>query len=324
MRALQYAAFGPAKDVLSQAEIDTPAPAEGQVRIKTILSPIHNHDLWTIAGTYGYKPALPAIGGSEAVGTIEAVGPGVDDALIGKRVAASGTGTWAEHFIASAAGVLPVPDTIGDAAAAQLMAMPFSAIALLDFLNVGAGDWVVQSAANGAVGKIFAKLADARGIKVLNLVRRSEAKAALEALGMENVIATDGTDWREAAREIVGKDGARAAVDSVGGALAGDLANLVGYKGELVIFGSATGEPMTIESGPVIFNQLTIRGFWGAKILPEMEGEKRKRLITELVTLAAKGELPLDVDGEYGLDQGREAMVAALTPGRKGKVLIRP
>ena len=42
------------------------------VRIKTLLSPIHHHDLWTVRGQYGYKPTLPAIGGSEAVGTVDA------------------------------------------------------------------------------------------------------------------------------------------------------------------------------------------------------------------------------------------------------------
>ena len=63
-----------------------------------VLSPIHNHDLWTVRGNYGYKPELPgAIGGSEALGIVEAVGEGVDEALIGKRVTAAGFhGAWAE------------------------------------------------------------------------------------------------------------------------------------------------------------------------------------------------------------------------------------
>ena len=64
-------------------------------------------------------------------------------------------GSWAEYFIAPAAGVVPLPETISDEAAAQLIAMPFSAISLLDMLNVKAGDWIVQTAANGAVGMAF-------------------------------------------------------------------------------------------------------------------------------------------------------------------------
>ena len=66
-----------------------------------ILSPIHNHDLWTVRGEYGYKPALPAaIGGTEAVGVITDVGAGVDEAMIGQRVAVAGiNGTWAQYFV---------------------------------------------------------------------------------------------------------------------------------------------------------------------------------------------------------------------------------
>lgn len=324
MRSLRYDRFGAAADVLNVAELPDPTPGEGQVLIRTRLAPIHNHDLWTIAGSYGYKPPLPAVGGSEAVGTVEAVGSGVDAGLIGKRVVASGLGTWSERYLAGAAGVLPVPDAIEDEAAAQLMAMPFSAIALLEFIGVQAGDWVVQSAANGAVGKVFDRLARSRGVNVLNLVRRDAAVAELEALGMESIVSTGTDGWQERARDILGSEGARAAIDSIGGDLAGALADLLGYKGTLVAFGSAAGQPMSIDSGTVIFKQLIIKGFWGAKILPEMNDADKGRLIGELVALAAKGQLPLDVDGIYGLDDFTAALTAAQTPGRKGKVLIRP
>jgi D-arabinose 1-dehydrogenase-like Zn-dependent alcohol dehydrogenase len=43
------------------------------VRIRTVLASIHNHDLLTVRGLYGYKPTLPAIGGSEALGVVDAL-----------------------------------------------------------------------------------------------------------------------------------------------------------------------------------------------------------------------------------------------------------
>ena len=65
MQAAIHDTFGEPADVLETKTTDTPEPAAGEVRIKTLLSPIHNHDLWTIRGNYGYKPDLPgAIGGS--------------------------------------------------------------------------------------------------------------------------------------------------------------------------------------------------------------------------------------------------------------------
>lgn len=325
MKAATYTTFGEPADVLVVKDVARPEPKAGEVLIRTILSPIHNHDLWTIRGTYGYKPELPALGGSEAVGTVEAVGEGVDAAMVGKRVVNAGKiGTWAEYFTAPAAGVLPLPDMISDEAGAQLVAMPFSAISLLEFLDVKEGDTVIQTAANGAVGKIFADLARARGITTVNLVRRSEAVAELEALGMENVLSTDQNGWQSRAREIVGKDGAQAAIDSVGGPIVADIADLLGLNGLLVVFGTATGVPLELRAGSMITNHLTVKGFWGSRVSSEMAQDEKVRLITELVTLAAHGKLKLPSGGEFSLDDVTDAVKASLTPGKSGKILIRP
>ncbi|MBU2936544.1 MULTISPECIES: zinc-binding dehydrogenase [Pacificibacter] len=325
MKSAAHTTFGDPVDVMTSADMPLPEPKDGEVRIRMILSPIHNHDLWTVRGEYGYKPTLPAIGGSEAVGTVEAVGAGVDAAMIGTRVAAAGIhGTWAEYFIAPAAGVIPLPDSIADEAAAQLIAMPFSAISLLDFINVSEGDWVVQTAANGAVGKIFAQLARAKGIHTVNLVRRKAAVAELEDMGLENVISTDQDGWKDKAQALIGEAGAKAAIDSVGGTMGEDLVDLLGWQGELITFGTATGAPLTLNSGALIFKHITVKGFWGSKVSEMMEPSKRVGLITELVTLAATGKLTLDEGGVFAIDEITQAVSAAQTSGRTGKILIRP
>jgi len=325
MRAAIYQTFGNPADVTTLGELATPDPGPGQVRIRTILSPIHNHDLWTTRGSYGYKPSLPAIGGTEAVGLVDAVGADVDGALVGKRVATAGSnGTWAEYFIAPAQAIVPLPAAIEDAAAAQLISMPFSAIALLDFLDVKEGDWIVQTAANGAVGKVLAALAAEHGVNLVNLVRRQEAVAELAALGMSNVVVTSDSDWVAQVKAIIGPDGARAAVDSVGGDVGGGLIEVLGNDGALVVFGTATGTPMPIVSGPIIFKQITIKGFWGSKVSTAMAGDKKARLIGELITLAVAGKLPLPVGGIFELADAAKAMDAAQVPGRAGKILLRP
>ncbi|WP_345784552.1 alcohol dehydrogenase catalytic domain-containing protein, partial [Stenotrophomonas sp.] len=74
MRAALHDTFGDPTVVLHGGDAATPQPGKGEVRIRTVLAPIHNHDLWTVRGQYGYKPTLPAIGGSEATGVIDALG----------------------------------------------------------------------------------------------------------------------------------------------------------------------------------------------------------------------------------------------------------
>jgi NADPH:quinone reductase-like Zn-dependent oxidoreductase len=325
MRSVTHDVFGDPAEVLRLSDSVMPEPGPGQVRIRTLLSPIHNHDLWTVRGSYGYKPPLPAIGGSEAVGVVDELGEGVPADLLGRRIAvASVHGTWAEFFLAPAAGLVPLPDAITDEAAAQLIAMPFSAISLLEFLGVSEGDWVIQNTANGAVGKTLAMLAQARGVNTINLVRRDEGVAELAALGIENAVSTAADGWKEKVRGLVGDSVIRAAVDSIGGHATGDLADVLGENGLLVSFGSMTGEAMHIPSGAVIFKQLTLKGFWGSKVSSAMAGDQRRRLIGELVGRVASGELQLPVEAVFGLDEAASAVKTSLASGKAGKVLFRP
>src|SRR3546814_11079868 len=140
-----------------------------------LLAPFPNHDLLPVLGQNGYRPALPGCGAIEGLGVVDSVGAGVEGLAAGQRVAAaSGRGTWAEYFVAPARMVTPMPDAIAEETAAQLIAMPLSALMLLEFLQVGRGPGIVQNAAHGAVGHALAVTAVARGTPDLGLVRRGD------------------------------------------------------------------------------------------------------------------------------------------------------
>ena len=325
MRALVQPRFGDPAEVLSVQEVPDPEPGPGQALVRVLLSPIHNHDLWTARGSYGFKPEMPARAGTEAVGVVEALGEGVEGLEVGQRVATGGSfGAWAERIVAPAAALVPVPDGMSDEAAAQLVSMPFSAIALLDFLDVSEGDWIVQNAANGAVGRLVAQLAEARGVHVLGLVRRADGVAELAEQGIEQVVATDDDGWRDRVREIVGDAPIVAGVDSVGGTAAGDVASLLAEDGVLVVFGAMASPTIEISSGDVIFKQLVIKGFWGSRVFAAMSPEKRAALMGELVTGLGSGALTLPVEKVYALDEIADAARANAKPGRRGKILLRP
>jgi NADPH2:quinone reductase len=325
MRAIIHNEFGEPSDVLTVEEIATPEPGAGEVRVRTLLSPIHNHDLWTIRGTYGFKPELPARAGTEAVGIVDAVGADVTNLTVGQRVATGGTfGVWAEYFVAKAATLIPVDDSLSDEVASQLVSMPFSAIALLDTLDLGEGEWLVQNAANGAVGRLVAQLAAARGLNVIGLVRRADRVAELEAQGISNIVATDAEGWQETVAEITGGAPVTIALDSVGGSASGDLVSLLSENGTLVVFGAMHSPVMEISSGSVIFKNVSVKGFWGSKVMGGMAADKRAALLGELVTRTKEGSLTLPVEAVYSFDDARTASSANFVEGRSGKVLLRP
>ncbi|ENX56380.1 MULTISPECIES: zinc-binding dehydrogenase [Acinetobacter] len=325
MQSIIHHSFGEPVDVLQLGDMPQPEPKAGEVRIKTIMSPMHNHDVWTVRGSYGYKPTLPAIGGSEAVGIVDAVGDGVDASKLGQRVAVAGVhGSWAEYFIAPAASIIPLNDAIDDQTAAQLIGMPISALMLLDFVNVQAGQWLIQNTANGAVGKTVAMIAQARGLQVINLVRRSDAIAEMQALGIQHVVATDKPDWKRQVKAIHADQPLIAGVDSIGGSASGEMLNLLSENSLLVSFGSMTGETMQISSGDLIFKQATVKGFWASVVNKEMPAERKKALFVELLTLATQKKLILPVEGIFSFDQIETAALKATQGARQGKVLLTP
>lgn len=325
MRAVIHHQFGDPAEVLGVEDVEVPEPGPGEVRLRTLLAAIHNHDLWTVRGSYGFKPELPARAGTEAVAVVEAVGEGVEHLSVGQRVASGGTfGAWAEQFVARAAGLIPVPDSIPDEVAAQLVSMPFSAISLLESLDLAPGDWLVQNAANGAVGRMVAQLGAARGIHVLSLVRRAAGVDELAAHGIGDVVATDADDWTEQVQKVTGGAPIRAGVDSVGGSASGDVLSLLAEDATLVVFGAMQSPTMEISSGDVIFKQVTVKGFWGSTVSRTMPAEQRRALFGELIQRIGDGSLTLPVDAVHPLEEIRAAAAANGEPGRNGKILLRP
>jgi NADPH:quinone reductase len=323
MRSLTYSTFGKPAEVLGVTDAPVPQPGAGEVRIKMHLSPIHNHDRLTISGQYGYKPELPAGAGSEGMGTVDALGEGVSHLEVGQRVAASGLkGAWSEFAIARAASVVPLPASISDEAAAQLIAMPLSALTLLEFTGIREGQWLIQNAATGAVAKVLSQLARTRGIHVINLVRRTVAVEELADLSIGNAVATTDADWKDKVRAMTGGEAIAVGIDGVGGTASGDMMSLLGEGGQLISFGVMSGQPMQISSGDVIFKQAVVKGFWLAKLMTSMAPEDMRRRVGELVMRAASGDMLLQTEGVYSMAEAAKAMQAAIVPGRKGKVLL--
>lgn len=321
MKRAIHSEFGSPEKVLRSDEAARPEPGKGQVLVRMLLSPVHNHDLMTIAGQYGFKPDLPYVPGTEAVGVVEALGEGVSNLQTGQRVAGGASGTWAEFYLAEAARLVPVPEGVSDETACQLVSMPLSAKMLLESLDVQPGDWIVQNAANGAVGKLVAQYGKERGIKVLGLVRRSAAVEEMRAIGIDNVVATDEDGWVEKAKGLTGGAPVVRAVDSLGGDGAAQVLSVASDGAVLISFGAMTQRPLKIAAGELLFRGITVNGFWGAK--PPVKPERIGELLGELVRDAAAGKLVLDIEKAFPIEEVAEAARASGEPGRKGKIAIR-
>ncbi|MBN9311043.1 MAG: zinc-binding dehydrogenase [Devosia sp.] len=322
MKAVVFGEFGSPRKVLRVEERPLPEPGPGQVRVQMVLSPIHNHDLMIVTGHYGFKPELPHVPGTEALGIVEKLGEGVTRLDTGQRVTGGGSATWAEYYLADAASLVPVPASVDDATACQLVSMPLSAWRLLGELQVARGDWIVQNAANGAVGKVIARLAAERGIRVLNVVRREAAVAELAAEGIGDAVSSEHADWQERARAITGGAPIRRALDSVAGRASDELMDLVADEGWLISFGALSGRPVQINADNLLFKRATVKGFWAAKPSTFHTPEQIRAALVEFVQKAGRGEFKLPIADVFPLERAAEAAEASNVAGRAGKIAL--
>ena len=327
MRAIRFSEFGPPARVLRLEDVPTPEPGLGEVRIRVTHRPINPSDLHLIAGTYGIRPTLPATPGLEGMGRVDALGDGVANLVVGERVIAmaGGPSTWAEHLIAPAARVVPVPDAVSDQAAAQFVVNPLTAWLLLtEELSVAPGDWLLQTAAGSTLGKLVLRLARHRGVRTIDVVRRRDQVQELLDLGADAVICTGDERVIDRVKEITGGKGIAGAIDSVGGPLAAQVARSLRRGGTLVVFGLLGGDPvMPLEIPDLLFKGATVRGFWLTSWFATRPPERIGSAIAEVMTLMAQGLMVPDVEAEYELADFANAIAHAERGGRRGKVMLK-
>src|SRR5262249_6491607 len=111
MRRIRVHRFG-GPEVLELEEADDPRPGKGEVLVRGHAAGVNPYDTYMRAGTYGARnPPLPYTPGSDAAGTIEAVGGGITDLAVGDRVYTSGTltGAYADRALCTHAQVHRLP-----------------------------------------------------------------------------------------------------------------------------------------------------------------------------------------------------------------------
>ena len=324
MRAIEYAANGEPAEVLRLVEKSVPEPGPGQVLVRLLARPINPSDLFQIRGQYGVQPGLPAVAGMEGAGTVAKLGAGVEHFTPGQQVVSlAPVGTWQEYAIADANALMVVPGTLAPRDAAMLVANPTTAWLLLqEELKVEPGAWVLQNAANSAVGYFVIQLCRKLGYHSINVVRRRDVVDDLRAAGADEVICETHEDVVERVRAITGGRGVRYAIDSVAGASGARVAASLGRGGTLIVFGAISGKPLMIDPGTLLFRGQTVRGWWLVQWLRNASPAEREALFASILPLIADGTLHAPVAAEFDLAQFAEAVAMAESGTRHGKVLL--
>jgi NADPH:quinone reductase-like Zn-dependent oxidoreductase len=329
MKAVVFESFGDPSAVLSVRDVADPRPGPGEVRVRMILSPINPSDVLTVQGLYGVLPRLPATPGFEGVGIVDEVGPGLPARLLklkGKRVVAinSAGGNWAEMAIIPWRQARPVSDDITDEQAACFFVNPATVLAMArHVLAVPRGDWLLQSAAGSTLGRMLIKLGRHDGFKTLNVVRRHEAIDELKELGGDAVISSADGPIEDQVLAITGGAGARYAVDPVGGETGTGVFRSLAPGGRLLLYGTLSGQPLSVDPRLVISGPRSVEGFWLGHWMLKRSIPSALLVFREIAALIRQGALRSEIGRVFPIDEIKEAAHQAGIVGRQGKVLLR-
>ena len=176
-------------------------------------------------------------------------------------------GTWRTHALAAEDAVSKVANDIPVEYAAALSVNPATAHLLLsEFVQLKAGDVVVQNAANSAVGQAVIQLAKLRGVKTVSIIRdRADYKQVVEqlkALGGDVVVSEEFARSAEMKTVLADLAPARLALNGAGGASSTELVRLLGQSGTMVTYGGMSQQPVVAATSALIFKDVTLKGFW--------------------------------------------------------------
>jgi NADPH:quinone reductase-like Zn-dependent oxidoreductase len=231
---------------------------------------------------------------------------------------------WAQQIKVPAEEVIKAPADVDVRQLAMLKANPATAqLMLTRFVDLKPGDWVLQNAANSAVGVNLIRLARIRGLRTANVVRRSAPIAALTDLGADAVV-LDGDGLASRIAEATAGAAIRLAIDAVAGDAVQRLAECLAEGGTVVNYGLLSGEPCRLGAEQTVFRGITLTGFWLSKALRAMSAEEVQRLYGELMRHLAEGRLGVEIEATYPLKDVQAALDHAGRGGRRGKVLLEP
>ncbi len=321
--ALRYHKFGDPFETLSHEPISIDPPEPGFVTLKILAAPINPADFGRINGTYGKLSDLPGTGGIEGVGEVVDTGSKNGVYSIGTRVLFSGEpSSWQTYALANEGQVYPAPDTLDDLQASMFWVNPATAWRMMhDFARLEPGDWIVQNAATSAVGKLVIQFASQLGVKTANLVRDPEAAEGLLNLGA-NIVLKDDKDAAKQFQSQTGSSSVKLGLNAVGGNSALTICKCLSNKATLVTYGGMDRQPATFPTRYLIFNDLSLRGFWVSEWYRNASRATIEGMHAEIAEKMEAGNIRTEIEATYSLEDWREALEHSLRPGKTGKVVF--
>jgi NADPH:quinone reductase-like Zn-dependent oxidoreductase len=339
MKAVLIPAHG-GPEVLRWEEVRTPVAGPGEVQVRVSTCALNHLDLWMRRGLPGLKVPLPHVSGSDGVGEVAALGPGVDGVKVGDPVVINPVlscgrcrdcqlgrdticrsfavlgehrhGCLAEYVVVPATNVVPAPKGVPRETLAALPTTYMTAWQMLvEKAAVRPGELVLLWAAGSGVGVAGLQIAKLFGAEVIATASSEDKRARARALGADHVLDSAAPDFVDQVKKI-----SRRGVDVVfehTGAETWGKSILASARGaRIVTCGATSGFEAKTDLRHVFFRQLSIFGSTMA----------RRGDLYPLLDHLAAGRLKPVIDRVYPIAEIRAAEERLEQRAQFGKIVV--
>ena len=312
-------------DVLELADLPTPEPGPGQVRVAVRAVGLNHLDLWVRRGGPAFHLEYPHRLGSDVAGVVDLVGPGVEDLAAGTRVVVSPglscgacraclsgrdnlcprygilgetrSGGYCQYVVVPRQNIAPYPGELS---------FPEAATSLLTFLTawqmlvrkaqVQPGETVLVQGAGSGVGVAAVQIARLFGARVIATAGSDAKLERLRQLGADEVINYQTQDFVAEVKKLTDQRGVDVVIEHVGGETFASSIKATVTGGRVVTCGATSGPKPAIDLRHVFFRQISILGStMGSKgdlleVLTHLTAGRLRPVVDRVVPLAEAAE----------------------------------
>ena len=322
MRAWQVTHYGEPEEMVL-AEVETPAPAPGEVLVRNRACGLNFFDMLQCQGKYQARPAFPFTIGAEVAGNVAAVGEGVGELAEGQRVLALPRGGgFAEYTTVKASRAFPIPASMPYEQAAGMPVVYQTSLFALDYrAKLQAGEWLLVHAGASGVGTAAIQIGKAMGARVIATAGSPEKLEFCKAQGADHVLGYRDPSWIDEVKRIAGRFGADVIYDPVGGDVFDLSSKVIAPDGRLLVVGFASGRIPTLAANRALLKNMSLVGvFWGRHC--EENPGFMASLHRDLMELYASGKINPPAGTTFPLAEAPRGIRALADRQVRGKAVL--
>ncbi len=322
MKALVCREYGPPESLVLE-EMPDPVAGAGEVLVDIAAAGMNFPDVLSIAGKYQVKTAPPFIPGSEAAGTVVALGEGANRYALGDQVMLlPKSGAFASRCAVSQDMVMPVPAGLSlQQAAGFSVTYGTSYHALKQSAELRKGETLLVLGAAGGVGITAVEIGHAMGARVIAAASSDEKVAFAMAAGADHGINYKQASLRDVLKELTSGKGVDVVYDPVGGDIAQIGLRALGWQGRHLVVGFASGTIPDFPANMALLKEARIQGtLWGNWVA--RNPREHLQNMADMAEMIQQGVLKPQVTAAYALEDYLTAF--AQITGRRvmGKIVL--